>query len=121
MADQADTLSIPTNPVRPAAGAMVPTPRVPDLVRPGADPSSAASSLNQRIDQSVGSRDNGVEARKLIVGRETSLSGEITYLTFQVVGACRQGRIRSDIPVILCHQLCHAVMNTISGCLLILI
>jgi cytoskeletal protein CcmA (bactofilin family) len=78
MADQVDTLGIPTNPVRPAAGVTVPTPRVPDLVRPGAEPPNAPPSLNQRIDQSVGSRDNGVEARKLIVGRETSLSGEIT-------------------------------------------
>jgi cytoskeletal protein CcmA (bactofilin family) len=78
MADQADTLSIPTNHARPATGVMVPPPRMPDLVRPGADASNAPTSLNQRIDQSVGSRDNGVEARKLIVGRETSLSGEIT-------------------------------------------
>ena len=78
MADQADTLSIPTNPVRPAAGVTMPSPRVPDLVRPGAEPSSAAPSLNQRVDQPVGLRDNEVEARKLIVGRGTSLSGEIT-------------------------------------------
>ena len=78
MADQADTLSIPTNPVRPAAGVTMPSPRVPDVVRPGAEPSSAAPSLNQRVDQPVGSRDDGVEARKLIVGRGISLSGEIT-------------------------------------------
>jgi cytoskeletal protein CcmA (bactofilin family) len=78
MADQADTLSIPTNPVRPAAAVMVPTPRVPDLVRPGATPPNAPPSLDQRVDQPVGFRDNEVEARKLIVGRGTSLSGEIT-------------------------------------------
>ena len=74
MADQADDLSIPTTPARP----VVPPPRMPDLSRPGGGPAHPATSLNQRIDQSVGSRDNGVEARKLIVGRGTSLSGEIT-------------------------------------------
>ena len=74
MADQADDLSIPTTPARP----VVPPPRMPDLVHTGADASNAPTSLNQRIDQSVGLRDNGVEARKLIVGRGTSLTGDIT-------------------------------------------
>jgi cytoskeletal protein CcmA (bactofilin family) len=78
MADQADTLSIPTNPARPATGVMVPPPRMPDLVHPGADASNAPTSLNQRIDQSLGSRDDGVDARTLIVGREISFTGDVT-------------------------------------------
>ena len=53
-------------------------PRVADLPRPGGGPAHPPASLNQRADQSLGSRDNEVEARKLIVGRGTSLSGEIT-------------------------------------------
>jgi Polymer-forming cytoskeletal len=78
MADQADDLSIPTNPVRPAAGVMVPPSRLPDLVRLGAEPPNAPNSLNRRVDQPVGLRDDAIEARKLIVGRGISLSGEIT-------------------------------------------
>jgi len=73
MADQADDFGIPVNPVRP-----LPPPRMPDLSRPGAEPAHPPSSLNQRTDQSVGSRADEVETRKLIVGRGTSLSGEIT-------------------------------------------
>jgi cytoskeletal protein CcmA (bactofilin family) len=71
MADQADDLGIPSKPVP------VP-PRVADLSRPGGGPAHAPAPLNQRSDPSLGSRNNEVEARKLIVGRETSLSGEIT-------------------------------------------
>ena len=93
MADQADTLSIPTNPVRPAAGVTMPSPRVPDLVRPGAEPSSAAPSLNQRVDQPVGLRDNEVEARKLIVGRGTSLSGGVASCDRLVV----EGSIEANL------------------------
>jgi cytoskeletal protein CcmA (bactofilin family) len=73
MADQADDLGIPIKPVHP-----VPPPRMPDLSRPGGGSAHPPASLNQRADQSLGSRDNEVEARKLIVGRGTSLSGEIT-------------------------------------------
>ena len=78
MADQADDLSIPTNPVRPAAGVMVPPPRVPDLARPGGGPAHPPASANQRTDQSLGSRDDGVDARTLIVGREISFTGDVT-------------------------------------------
>jgi cytoskeletal protein CcmA (bactofilin family) len=78
MADQADTLSIPTNPARPATGVMVPPPRMPDLVRPGGGPAHPPASANQRTDQPVGSRDDGVDARTLIVGREISFTGDVT-------------------------------------------
>jgi cytoskeletal protein CcmA (bactofilin family) len=76
MADQADDLSIPTTPARP----VVLPPRMPDPSRPGGGPANPATStsLNQRVDQSAGLRDDSVEARKLIVGRGISLSGEIT-------------------------------------------
>jgi cytoskeletal protein CcmA (bactofilin family) len=71
MADQADDLGIPVKPVP------VP-PRVADLSRPGGGPPNAPNSLNRRVDQPVGLRDDSIEARKLIVGRGISLSGEIT-------------------------------------------
>jgi hypothetical protein len=60
----------PVNPVLPLAG-------TPPLSR-GGEPGWPPALLNRRIDQPVGSRDNEVEARKLIVGRGISLSGEIT-------------------------------------------
>ena len=44
MADQADDLSIPTNPARPVAGATVPPPRVADLSRPDAEPANTPAS-----------------------------------------------------------------------------
>jgi cytoskeletal protein CcmA (bactofilin family) len=70
MADQADTaISNPTNPALPLAGTL-------PLSR-GGEPGRTPALLNRRVDQPVGARDSGVEARKLIVGRETSLSGEI--------------------------------------------
>jgi cytoskeletal protein CcmA (bactofilin family) len=71
MADQADTaISNAINPALPLAG-------TPPLSR-GGEPGRTPALLNRRVDQPVGARDSGVEARKLIVGRETSLSGEIT-------------------------------------------
>ncbi len=77
MADQADDLSIPMKPVRPMAG-VTPPPRVPDLPRPGAEPARAPASPHQRSAQAVGSRDNEVDARTLIVGREISFSGDVS-------------------------------------------
>ena len=77
MADQADDLGIPMNPARPMAGVTVP-PRLPDLPRPGAEPAHPPASLNQRTDQPVGSRDDGVDRRTLIVGREISFTGDVT-------------------------------------------
>jgi cytoskeletal protein CcmA (bactofilin family) len=103
MADQADDLSIPTTPARP----VVPPPRMPDLSRPGGGPANPATStsLSQRVDQPVGSRDNGVEARKLIVGRGISLSGEITSCDRLVI----EGRVEANL------QNCHHVEITETG------
>jgi cytoskeletal protein CcmA (bactofilin family) len=77
MADQADDLSIPMNPARPAVGVGTPPPRMPDLLRPGGGPAHPSASVSQRTDQSLGAPNHDVEARRLIVGRGTSVSGEI--------------------------------------------
>jgi cytoskeletal protein CcmA (bactofilin family) len=108
MADQADALSIPTNPVRPAAEVTVP-PRVPDLPRPGAAPSNSPASLNQRMDQPVGLRDDAVEARKLIVGRGTSLSGEITSCDRLVI----EGSVEANLQN--CQHLAIAETGVFNG------
>jgi cytoskeletal protein CcmA (bactofilin family) len=70
MADQAD-LGIPMTPSSP-----VPTmpPRVPNAPRATPEPVHAPGSLNQ----GAGSRDDEVDARTLIVGREISFSGDVT-------------------------------------------
>jgi cytoskeletal protein CcmA (bactofilin family) len=96
MADQADDLGIPMNPARPMAGVTVPprlpdlprpgaepahpptSSRVPDLSRPGAEPAHAPISPRQQTEPQPGSRDDGVDARTLIVGREISFSGDVT-------------------------------------------
>jgi cytoskeletal protein CcmA (bactofilin family) len=75
MADLADDLGILTNPV--LARATVP-PHFPDPPRAGGELARTPASLHQRTDQSVGSRDDGVDARTLIVGREISFSGDVT-------------------------------------------
>jgi cytoskeletal protein CcmA (bactofilin family) len=84
MADSSDDLGIPMKPAaRPAApGAAAPArppampPRAPDLARPAGAPGAAASDpLRRPADQP---RRNEAEVRKLIVGREITLSGEIT-------------------------------------------
>jgi cytoskeletal protein CcmA (bactofilin family) len=87
MADQAD-LGIPMKPSPPVP--LVP-PRVPDLPRAGADPVYAPASQRQGTDQSVGSRDDEVDARTLIVGREISFSGD--------VAACDQLVVEGTIEV----------------------
>jgi cytoskeletal protein CcmA (bactofilin family) len=96
MADQADDLSIPTNPAPPMAGVAVPPPRiadpsrpgaepantpassrVADLPRPGAEPAHAQISPRQPTEAQPGSRDDGVDRRTLIVGCEISISGDV--------------------------------------------
>jgi cytoskeletal protein CcmA (bactofilin family) len=70
MADQAD-LGIPMKP-SPPVPAM--PPRNPDVLpRATAEPLHAPGSLNQ----GAGSRDDEVDARTLIVGREISFSGDV--------------------------------------------
>jgi cytoskeletal protein CcmA (bactofilin family) len=84
MADASDDLGIPMKPARPpvpGAGAPVksPTilPRAPDLVR--AADTTRAPEMPRRPGDSVNQPRRGdAEVRKLIVGREITLSGEIT-------------------------------------------
>src|SRR5882724_277955 len=84
MADASDDLGIPMKPARPAApgaGALVKPPamppRAPDLAR-AADAIRAPETLRRPGDPVTPPRRNEAEVRKLIVGREITLSGEIT-------------------------------------------
>ena len=97
MADQADDLTIPANPAPPKAAVTVPPPRIADLSRPGAEsantpassrvadlprpgtePAQAQISPRQPTEAQPGSRDDGVDRRTLIVGREISFTGDVT-------------------------------------------
>ena len=75
MANLADDLGAPIKPVRPSAPPSMP-PRLADVARSSSDPTSAAAP--QEAVSSSGSRPDQVERRTLIVGREISLSGDIT-------------------------------------------
>jgi cytoskeletal protein CcmA (bactofilin family) len=82
MAESSDDLGIPTKPARPvAAPASIPVrppampPRTPDLVR-SADPGRPPDPL-RRIGEPVGQYKAEGEMRRLSVGREITLSGEI--------------------------------------------
>jgi cytoskeletal protein CcmA (bactofilin family) len=85
MADASDDLGIPMKPARPAApGVNAPVrppptmpPRAPDLARAG-DSIRAPEAPRRPGDPGGLPRRNETEIRKLIVGREISLSGEIT-------------------------------------------
>jgi len=92
MADQGDDLGILVRPTPRApepskitdggrSGAepntATPLPATPNFLRGGAQPGQAALSPRPKTDQSLNTRDNGVEPRKLIVGQGTFLSGEI--------------------------------------------
>jgi len=88
MADVPDDLGIPMKPVRPpapAAAAVTPAarpatgmpPRAPDLARPGEAPRSP-DPMRRMSDPVAALRHAEEDVRKLIVGREITLSGEIT-------------------------------------------
>jgi cytoskeletal protein CcmA (bactofilin family) len=90
MAESSDDLGIPMKPVRPAAPpATAPTrpaampPRAPDLGRP-AEPFRPAE-LPRRPGDPAAARRNDGELRKLTVGREITLSGEITSCDMLVI------------------------------------
>ena len=95
MADQADTLSIPTNPVRPAAGVTMPSPRVPDLSRPGGGPAHPPASQRQQTEPQPGSRNGEVVARTLIVGREISFSGGVASCDRLVVEGSIEAKLQN--------------------------
>jgi cytoskeletal protein CcmA (bactofilin family) len=85
MADASDDLGIPMKPARPAgpAAANGPAkpaaipPRAPDLARAG-DTIRAPEPFRRPGDPAAQPRRNDTEVRKLTVGREITLSGEIT-------------------------------------------
>ena len=85
MANSSDDLGIPMKPAaRPATpGAAVPTrppampPRAPDLARPG-DPTRLVDPPRRPGDPLGQPRRNEAEMRKMVVGREITMSGEIT-------------------------------------------
>ena len=92
MADASDDLGIPMKPVRPpvpGAGAPVRTPtippRVPDLVRAAADVARVPEPPRRPGEPAGQPRRNEAEVRKLIVGREITLSGEITSCDMLIV------------------------------------
>jgi cytoskeletal protein CcmA (bactofilin family) len=107
MADQADDLSILASPVRAMGGVTVP-PRLPDLLRSGAEPAHTPASLNQRTDQSVGPRDGGVD-RTLIVGREISFSGDVASCDRLIV----EGSIEATLKN--CHDMVIAETGVFRG------
>jgi cytoskeletal protein CcmA (bactofilin family) len=84
MAEPSDDLGIPTKPIRPAASpaaapirpAAMP-PRAPDLARP-AEPIRPPDLPRRPGDPAPAARRNDGDLRKLTVGREITLSGEIT-------------------------------------------
>jgi cytoskeletal protein CcmA (bactofilin family) len=91
MADASDDLGIPMKPARPPGlGASAPVrtptipPRAPDLVRAADVP--RAPEMPRRPGEPAGQpRRNEAEVRKLIVGREITLSGEITSCDMLIV------------------------------------
>jgi cytoskeletal protein CcmA (bactofilin family) len=77
MTDLTDDLGIPIRSVRPSAPPIMP-PRVPDTSRTNSDAPSAPAAPAAEAISSTNSRPDQVERRTLIVGREISLSGDIT-------------------------------------------
>ncbi len=110
MADAPDDLGIPMKPSRPPGqGATVSPvarmpsavpPRTPELARPLPEPMRAADPT-RRPGEPLGAaqRRNDSELRKLIVGREISLSGEITSCDKLIV----EGSVEANL------QNCHDV------------
>src|SRR5262249_27270697 len=94
MADASDDLGIPMKPVRPTAPGpngptKVPTvaPRGPEVVRAG-DAIRPPEPFRRPGDMATQSRRIDGEVRKLTVGREITLSGEITSCD-KLITACR--------------------------------
>ena len=108
MADSADDLGIPMKPARPAApplsvtaGGRTPAavpPRVPEMARAQPEPAPSAETVQRRPTEPIGMpvtppvaapppppRRGESEARKLTVGREIALSGEIASCDMLIV------------------------------------
>jgi cytoskeletal protein CcmA (bactofilin family) len=111
MAETADDLGIPNKPVRPASRAPEPSkitdgprpaakalpvlPPTPDFLRPNAQPASVPPSPRPGPNRLAGPTDNGVEARKLVVGQGVSLSGEINSCDRLIVEGSVQANLQN--------------------------
>jgi cytoskeletal protein CcmA (bactofilin family) len=96
MAESSDELGIPTKPVRPAAPPparpVAMPPRAPDLARAGE--AMRPPDLPRRPgDPAAQPRRNEGETRKLTVGREITLSGEITSCDMLVI----EGHVEANL------------------------
>ncbi len=110
MADTADDLGIPNKLVRPASRApepltttdrprpavepASPLPPTPGFLRPNAQPAGVSPSSRPGWNHVVTPIDNGVEARKLVVGQGVSLSGEIKSCDRLVVEGSVQANLQ---------------------------
>jgi cytoskeletal protein CcmA (bactofilin family) len=109
MADTADDLGIPNKLVRSASrapesskiadglhpAAEAPLPPTPGFLRPNAQPANVSPSPRPGQNQMVTSIDNGVEARKLVVGQGVLLSGEINSCDLLVVEGSVQANLQN--------------------------
>ena len=90
MADSSDDLGIPLKPARPIGPATAPAraptmpPRAPDLARPP-DLGRMLEAQRRTSDPAPQQQRNDTEIRKLIVGREITLSGEVTSCDMLIV------------------------------------
>jgi cytoskeletal protein CcmA (bactofilin family) len=120
MADAPDDLGIPMKPARPAgqAATVAPVPRVPspvpprtpELARPLPEPLRPADPPRRATPEPVppplsASRRSDADLRRLIVGREISLSGEITSCDKLIV----EGSVEANL------QNCHEIEIAESG------
>src|SRR5579862_9325301 len=115
MSDAPDDLGIPMKPTRPSgpAATVAPIgrpatplpPRAPDSIRPPAETPRPAESELRPVVSTAPRRSNDADLRKLIVGREISLSGEITSCDKLIV----EGSVEANL------QNCHDVDISESG------
>ena len=115
MSDAPDDLGIPMKPARPAGQAANvaplgrgPTPvppRTPDQPRPASEPPRSADAATRPGNGTPAPRHNDGDLRKLIVGREISLSGEINSCDKLIV----EGSVEANL------QNCHDVELLESG------
>jgi cytoskeletal protein CcmA (bactofilin family) len=89
MVDHADDLGLPQRPARPLERATLP-PNAVDLSGPDAD---QRVSPRRTTDPVIGSRNKGVDARSLLVGREVLLSGEITACDRLLIDGSFEGNL----------------------------
>src|SRR5215210_5055194 len=115
MSDAPDDLGIPMKPARsggqaanvaPLGRGPTPVPpRTPDQPRPAGDPPRPADAATRPGNSTPAPRQNDADLRKLIVGREISLSGEINSCDKLIV----EGSVEANL------QNCHEVELAESG------